>query len=226
MNSEPNPKATSPDVLIVHADEGRPPAYRQVARADYRQLARADDQTAGVTKYKPDQEATQPGDVLIARADEGLGQTYEQIAPTGELLARATEQPSTPEHDVAHRHTVVPEAGPSRDRPALRGLVGLLLAACIFAAAFASYSPYGYAARHLIARWMPWLVVTSSAPLKNAGFAMQPGASVDQAAGASRAPAAAEPDGGVDGSRAKGKERAGDRRQQGHWACDRRAVRR
>ena len=44
----------------------------------------------------------------------------------------------------------------------LRGLIGLLLAACIFAAAFVSQSTYGDAAKPIIARWAPQLILTSS----------------------------------------------------------------
>ena len=49
----------------------------------------------------------------------------------------------------------------SRDRPWVRGLLGLLIAACIMAAAFLSQSPsYGDVA----ARWMPQLSLASSLP--------------------------------------------------------------
>jgi hypothetical protein len=51
-----------------------------------------------------------------------------------------------------------------RGGSALRGLIGLLLAACIFATAFASNSSYGGAAKQIIARWAPPLVSTSSLP--------------------------------------------------------------
>src|SRR6516162_1045716 len=44
---------------------------------------------------------------------------------------------------------VVPGRLPLRGGSALRGLIGLLLAACIFAAAFASQSSYGGAAEPL-----------------------------------------------------------------------------
>jgi hypothetical protein len=47
------------------------------------------------------------------------------------------------------------------DRPAVRGLTGLLLAACIGVAAIAWQSPYNDAAKEIIATWMPQRVVTS-----------------------------------------------------------------
>ena len=46
---------------------------------------------------------------------------------------------------------VVPGRLALRGGSALRGLIGLLLAACIFAAAFASQSSYGGAAKQIIA---------------------------------------------------------------------------
>ena len=46
---------------------------------------------------------------------------------------------------------VVPGRLPLLGGSALRGLIGLLLAACIFAAAFASQSSYGGAAKQIIA---------------------------------------------------------------------------
>jgi len=69
---------------------------------------------------------------------------------------------------------------PSRGRPALRGLVGLLLAACIFAAAFASQSSYSGVAKQTIARWAPQLVSTSSLPPNKSGLAAQPSPSALQ----------------------------------------------
>src|SRR6267378_4511621 len=53
--------------------------------------------------------------------------------------------------------------------PAVRGFTGLLLAACIGAAAIAWQSPYGDAA--IIATWAPQRVATSSPPLENPGLA-------------------------------------------------------
>jgi hypothetical protein len=47
---------------------------------------------------------------------------------------------------------VVPGRLPLRDGSALRYLIGLLLAACIFAAAFASQSSYGGVAKQIIAQ--------------------------------------------------------------------------
>jgi hypothetical protein len=148
MNSTPNRKTTEPDdVLIVHADELHAHAYQQIAWAGYQRFAPA----ARATKYtlpKP----TEPDPVPMARADERLARAYEQIARADEQLARVTEQLSTLEHDATRPRSAVPGRRPLPDRPALRGIIGFLLAACIFAAAFVSQSPYGDAVKQIIAR--------------------------------------------------------------------------
>jgi len=83
----------------------------------------------------PNPKSTEPDDVLIERADE--------------RPAYATEPPSQSERDAARHPSAVPGRQSSRGRPALRGLVGLLLATCIFIGAFVSQSAYGDAARLL-----------------------------------------------------------------------------
>ena len=106
----------------------------------------------------PNPKAIEPNDVLIARADERLVHAYGQIARADEQIARVTEQLSKLEHDAARHPSAVLGRGPSRGRPALRGFIGLLLAACIFVAAFASQSSYGDAAKLIVARWVPQLI--------------------------------------------------------------------
>ena len=99
--------------------------------------------------------SAEAGDVLAARADERLAHAYEQIARADEQLARLTEQLGRMEQDdAAHRASPIPLRRPSRGRPALRGLVGLLAAAGIIGTALASQSEYGEAARPAIARWV------------------------------------------------------------------------
>src|SRR5262249_53548881 len=77
--------------------------------------------------------------------------------------ARVTEQLSRMEHD-AGRH---PVGGPrpSRDRPVLRGLLGIFLAGGIGAAAFAAQSPSGEGVRPPIAQWAPNLLPASTPSL-------------------------------------------------------------
>src|SRR6202171_1256808 len=125
---------------------------------------------------------TDPHHVLVARADEELAHAHEQIARADEQIARADEQLSKLEHDA------VPGSRRLFDRPAVRGLTGLLLAACIGVAAIAWQSSYGDAAREIIARRAPQRVVTSSPPLENPGLPAQPSPPAVQAAAAKTAP--------------------------------------
>jgi uncharacterized membrane protein YccC len=129
--------------------------------------------------------ATEPDDLLVARADERLAHAYEQIARADEQLARVTEQLSKLEREAARHPSAVPGRRPSQGSPALRGLIGLVLAACIFAAAFVSRSSYGDAAKLIIARWAPQLILTSSRPMEEPGpAAAQPSPSAVQVAAA------------------------------------------
>jgi hypothetical protein len=132
------------------------------------------------------QKQTDPRDVLGTRADEELAHAYEQITPAGEDIARTEEQLSKLEHDAAR--PAVPGKRPLFDRPAVRGFTGLLLAACIGVAAIAWQSPYGDAAKQIIARSAPQLVLTSSLPLENVGLPAQPSPPTVQAAAAQTAP--------------------------------------
>src|SRR5258707_15340446 len=123
---------------------------------------------------------TDPRDVLLARADEELAHAHEQIARANEEIARAEIQLSKLEHVPGNRTWF--------DRPAVRGLTGLLMAACIGVAAIAWQSSYGDAAKEIIARWAPQRVATSSPPLENPGLAAQPSPPAVEAAGANTAP--------------------------------------
>ena len=129
---------------------------------------------------------TDPQSVLVARVDEELAHTYEQIAQADEQIARAEEQLSKLEQDVARNPSDRPRTRTNTLRPAvlgnrpspggraIRGFIGLLLAACVGVAAFVSQSSYGDAARQIVAKWAPQLVSTSSLPLANPGRSAQP----------------------------------------------------
>src|SRR5260370_14255767 len=132
----------------------------------------------------PNPEAVEPNDVLIARADERLAHAYQQIAQADEQLARVNEQLSRLDHDAARSPSAVLGRLPSRGRPMLRGLTGLLLAACILVAAFVSQSSYGDAAKLIIAGWAPQLILTSSLPLEKPGLPAQPSPSAVEVAAA------------------------------------------
>lgn len=122
----------------------------------------------------PNPKATEPDDVECA----------------DEQLAHVTEQPSKPDHDAARHPSAVPGRRPSRGRPALLGLIGLLLATCIFVAAFVSQSSYGGAAK---LRWAAQLVLTSSVPLKKTGLPVQPSPSAAQVVAAESMPSQPTP---------------------------------
>ena len=104
---------------------------------------------------------TDPHHVLTARADEELAHAYSQITRAGEEIARAEEQLSKLER--AGRRAAAAKR-PSRGGRAVRGLIGLMLAACICVAALVWHSPYGDAAREIVASWAPQLVAIAAQP--------------------------------------------------------------
>jgi hypothetical protein len=138
----------------------------------------------------PNLKEAEANDVLIARADARLAHAYEQIAHADEQLARVTEQLSRMEQAAARHPSAMPDRKASRDRSALRGLIGLLLAGCIGAVALVSQSSYGDAAKPIISRWAPYLTSTQ---LENPGLPAQPRPSTVQLAAAEAAPPQATP---------------------------------
>ena len=139
----------------------------------------------------PNTKTTEPDGDLIARADEHLAHAYEQIARADEQIARVNEQVSKLEHDAARNPSGALGRLPSRGRPMLRGLIGLLLAACIFITAFVSQSSRGDAAKLIFARWAPQLILTSSPPMEKPELPAQPSPSAVQVAAAE--PVTAQP---------------------------------
>jgi hypothetical protein len=124
----------------------------------------------------PNPQQTDPRDVAIP----ALKEAYEQIGRSDEQPARVDQQVSRLEQDTARKPSgqqkrlAVPGRRSSRGRLALPGLIGLLLAACIGVAALAWQSPYGDAAKLMIARWAPQRVSTSSLPLEKQELPAQP----------------------------------------------------
>ncbi len=88
-------------------------------------------------------------EVLIARADEELAHAHELITSADEQIARLHEQLSKLEHDEAAR------VRRRRISRVWRGSTSLLLAAITCLAAIAWRSPYGDAARSILARSAP-----------------------------------------------------------------------
>src|SRR6202163_3150319 len=121
----------------------------------------------------------------IARAFEQIGAADEPLMSTP---AQDAARPPAATPPAAAKNVQVPGDRPSLVRPAVRGFVGLLLAACIGVAAIAWQSSYGDAAKQSIARWAPQRGVTSSPPLETLGLAAQPNPPAAQAALAKTAP--------------------------------------
>ena len=128
-----------------------------------------------------DPKATEPDDVLVARADERLAHAYDQIARADEQLARLNQQLAKLEPDAARQPSTVVRHRPPRGRPALRGLIGSLLAVSIVVGAFVSRSSYGDAAKLIVAQWP---ILTSSLPTERPGLPAQPSPSTVQVAAA------------------------------------------
>jgi ferric-dicitrate binding protein FerR (iron transport regulator) len=105
----------------------------------------------------PTTDIKQTRDALFSRAEEQLAHAYEQIKSADEQLARMEAQLPRQEREAPRSHS-----RRSRDRPWLRGLAGLLLAAYIVAAAVVSQSSNGDA----VARWAPQLVSVLTQPLE------------------------------------------------------------
>jgi hypothetical protein len=141
----------------------------------------------------PKLKATGSNNGLVALADEQLAHAYEQITRADEQLGRVNEQLSKLEHDAARDPSAVLGRRPSRGGQAQRGFIGLLLAACIFVAAFVSQSSYGDATRPIIARWVPQLIPTSSLPPEKPGLPAQLSQNTVQAAAAESVPPQSTP---------------------------------
>jgi hypothetical protein len=135
---------------------------------------------------------TSPRHVLLDRADQELAHAYEQLTRAGEEMARAEEQLTKLEQDEARK--VAERKRSSLGGKAMRGVTGLLLAACIFAAAMVSQSSYGDALRQVVAKWAPQFVATASLPADSPGLPAELSPRVAQANAAQTAlPQAASP---------------------------------
>jgi len=124
----------------------------------------------------PDLKANEADDALAARADERLAHAYRQIADADDQLARLTEHLSRMEHHD------LPRREPARGGSVLRGLIGLLAAACIIVAAFVSQSSYGDAAKLVISRWAPPLISPQWSSSERSALPVEPGSSAVRAA--------------------------------------------
>jgi uncharacterized protein YoxC len=118
-------------------------------------------------------------DALISRVDEQLAHVHEQIKSADEQLASLETLPR-------REREASPYSRRSRERPWLRGFVGLLLAAYIVTAAFVSQSSYG----DTVARRAPQLVSALTLPLEKLVLFTQSNPSSGRLDAAEPAPAA------------------------------------
>jgi hypothetical protein len=139
-------------------------------------------------------EQTDPRNAF-ARANEEIARAYEQIGLADEQIAStlapdpARDAPAAAKDaPAAAKNVQVPGNRPSIGRPAVRGFVGLLLAAYIGVAAIVWQSSYGDAAKQIIARWAPQLVLTSWPPPDNPRLPAQQSPPAVQVAAANAAP--------------------------------------
>jgi hypothetical protein len=110
----------------------------------------------------PTTDIKQTREALISRVDERLADVNEQIRSVDEQLARLSSR----KREAAHGY---PLRRP-RNRPWLRGIVGLLIAAFVGAVAFISQSSYG----NSVARSAPLLTSPLALPLEKLGLLTQP----------------------------------------------------
>jgi hypothetical protein len=135
-------------------------------------------------------------DVLVARIDEELSKlaldaTHDPLDPQPHMGSDSSAGPAVPPVDTTFRAAAVNNIRVSGLRPsigvrAVRGFIGFLLAVCIGVAGVV-WQAYGDAAKHMIGRWAPQLVATSSPP-ENAGQPEQPNPPAVEASAAKAAP--------------------------------------
>ena len=138
-------------------------------------------------------------DVLVARIDEELSKlahdaTRDPLDPQPHMGSDSSAGPAVPPVDTTFRAAAVNNVRVSGLRPsigvrAVRGFIGFLLAVCIGVAGIV-WQAYGDAAKHMIGRWAPQLVATSSPPPENAGLPEQPNPPAVEASAAKAAPPA------------------------------------
>jgi hypothetical protein len=132
----------------------------------------------------PDVVLVAPEDKELSKlAHDALRHSSDPQIQTGSDLPAG---PTVPPVDTTFRPAAVNDVQVPGGRRAVRALSGFLLAACIGVAAFA-WQSYGDAARQIIARWAPRLVMTSSTPLENSVPAEQPSPPAVQASAAKAA---------------------------------------
>jgi hypothetical protein len=99
---------------------------------------------------------------------------------------------AVPPLDATFRPTAVNDDFNPRRGRVMRAIATVLIAACIGAAAMA-WQASGYAAKKLVAKWIPQFALTTSLPLDRLGFAAKPAAPADEPVAADDTTAAPAP---------------------------------
>jgi hypothetical protein len=137
-----------------------------------------------------------PDVVLVAPADEELAKLAHTLShPSNPHARTGSRRPggsTVPPIDTTFRAAAVRDVQVRGDRPsigrrAVRVFSGFLLVTCISVAGIA-WQSYGDAAKQIIARWAPQLVLTSSPPLETPGLPEQANPPTIQASAAKAAP--------------------------------------
>jgi hypothetical protein len=111
----------------------------------------------------PNPEQTDAYDAAVAalrQASQQIGRGDQQLPRVNEPVSKSAPAATRHPSDQQKRFAIVPRRS-SRGRLALQGLIGLLMAACIGAAAIAFWS-HGDATKQVIARGAPQLYLISS----------------------------------------------------------------
>jgi hypothetical protein len=136
----------------------------------------------------PNPEQTDAYDAAVAalrQASQQIGRGDQQLPRVNEPVSKSAPAATRHPSDQQKRFAIVPRRS-SRGRLALQGLIGLLMAACIGAAAIAFWS-HGDATKQVIARGAPQLYLISS-PAPESPVLAQSSPSAVQASEAKGAP--------------------------------------
>ncbi len=138
----------------------------------------------------PNPKQIDSSDVIVPPTGEKHASEYGEMGR--EDLARALElfsqrYAADPQNTTSPPPAVNRGSRLSFGRPALRGFIGFILAACIVVAAFAWQSSYGDEAKQIVARWAPKLVPNSSLTPEKPVASAQPSARAAQVATAETA---------------------------------------
>lgn len=131
----------------------------------------------------------EPDDGRIRHADESLAHAHEVMKGADEQLARLSEQVAKMESEAARQSSAASSPPSAPGKPALRGRIGLPLAACVVVAALVLQWSQGWSAKLAVALWPPPQIASApSIPKEDLPPSAQPAPSYVQLAQAEPAP--------------------------------------